>query len=54
VNGVHEDHPRHPNVHCPLLHNFANAVLDGATLACTMDQAIATDWVTGEVMRLNA
>lgn len=51
VNGVEEDHPRHPNVHYPLLENFASAVLDGTPVACPADEAIRTDWVTAEVMR---
>jgi predicted dehydrogenase len=38
--------PTHANVHYPLVENFVNAVLDGAPLACTGEQAIVTDWVT--------
>jgi len=51
VNGIHEDHPRHPNVHFPLVQNFVAAVLEGTPLACTADEAIQTDWVTAEAVR---
>jgi len=43
--------PTHANVHYPLVENFVAAVLDGAPLACTGDEAIWTDWVTAEVMK---
>jgi 1,5-anhydro-D-fructose reductase (1,5-anhydro-D-mannitol-forming) len=46
-----EDHPRHPNVHYPLVQNFVSAVLDGTPVACSADDAIQTDWVTSEVMQ---
>jgi predicted dehydrogenase len=52
VGGLEEDHPRHPNVHYPLVANFASAVLDGKPVACPADEAIQTDWITGEVMRV--
>jgi len=42
--------PTHANVHYPLVENFVNAVLDGAPLACTGEEAIVTDWIT-EVSR---
>lgn len=48
--GVLESLPSHPNVHYPLLENFAAAVLDGAPVACTADAAIQTDWVTAQVL----
>ena len=41
---------RMTNVHYPLVDNFVEAVLDGAALACPIEEAIWTDWVTGEVM----
>ncbi len=47
---VLESLPSHPNVHYPLIENFAAAVLDGAPVACTADAAILTDWVTEQVM----
>ncbi len=43
--------PPHTNVHYPLIANFVDAVLDGAALACPIEDAIWTDWVTAEVMR---
>jgi len=43
--------PTHANVHYPLIESFVAAVLDGAPLACTGDEAICTDWVTAEVMK---
>jgi 1,5-anhydro-D-fructose reductase (1,5-anhydro-D-mannitol-forming) len=51
VGDTLEDHPRHPNVHYPLVHNFVSAVLDGTPVACSADDAIQTDRVTSEVMR---
>ena len=39
--------PTHENVHYPLVENFVRAVLDGAALACPIEEAIWTDWVTG-------
>jgi 1,5-anhydro-D-fructose reductase (1,5-anhydro-D-mannitol-forming) len=41
--------PAHANVHYPAVENFVAAVLDGAPLACPIDQAIWTDWVTQQV-----
>jgi 1,5-anhydro-D-fructose reductase (1,5-anhydro-D-mannitol-forming) len=49
--GVEEEWPSHPNVHYPLVENFADAVLEGAALACPMEEAIWTDWVTSQVIR---
>lgn len=46
-----ESHPTHANVHFPLIENFVAAVLDGGTLACPIDEAIQTDWVTERVFR---
>jgi 1,5-anhydro-D-fructose reductase (1,5-anhydro-D-mannitol-forming) len=45
-----ESLPPHANVHYPAIENFANAVLDGGSLACPIDEAIWTDWVTEQVM----
>ncbi|GAC1414959.1 MAG: Gfo/Idh/MocA family oxidoreductase [Acidobacteriaceae bacterium] len=45
-----EQHPTPTNVHLPLIEDFAAAVLDGRPLACPIDQAIRTDWVTQQVM----
>ncbi|MES1257637.1 MAG: Gfo/Idh/MocA family oxidoreductase, partial [Acidobacteriota bacterium] len=50
-NGTEEDLPSHPNVHAPLLTNFTAAALDGAPLACPLEQAIWTDWVTAQVLK---
>jgi predicted dehydrogenase len=48
---LREEHlPAHANVHFPAVENFVAAVLDGAPLACPIDQAIWTDWVTQQVM----
>ena len=47
---VEESLPAHANVHYPAVENFANAVLDGSPLACPIDEAIWTDWVTEQVM----
>jgi predicted dehydrogenase len=41
--------PAHANVHYPAVENFVGAVLDGTPLACPIDQAIWTDWVTQQV-----
>jgi 1,5-anhydro-D-fructose reductase (1,5-anhydro-D-mannitol-forming) len=49
--GHHEELPTHSNVHYPMVHNFVNAVIDGAPLACTGEDAIWTDWVTSEAVR---
>jgi 1,5-anhydro-D-fructose reductase (1,5-anhydro-D-mannitol-forming) len=39
----------HANVHYPAIENFFSAVLDGAPLACPIEEAIWTDWVTQQV-----
>ena len=44
-----ESWPAHANVHYPIVHDFVNAVLDGAPLACPGKEAIQTDWVTAGV-----
>jgi predicted dehydrogenase len=45
-----EELPANANVHYPAVENFASAVLDGARVACPIDEAIWTDWVTQQVM----
>jgi predicted dehydrogenase len=45
-----ENLPAHANVHYPAVENFVSAVLDGAPLACPIDEAIWTDWVTAQVV----
>ncbi len=42
--------PPHANLHYPLIENFVAAVLEGAPLACPIEEAIWTDWVTEQVM----
>jgi len=44
-----EQLPAHTNVHFPAVENFVAAVLDGATVACPIDEAVWTDWVTQQV-----
>ena len=44
-----EQLPAHANVHYPAVENFVAAVLDGAPVACPIDEAIWTDWVTQQV-----
>jgi 1,5-anhydro-D-fructose reductase (1,5-anhydro-D-mannitol-forming) len=39
----------HANVHYPAVENFVAAVLDREPVACPIDQAIWTDWVTQQV-----
>ena len=51
VNGRVEMLPKHENVHYPLVENFVGAVLDGTALACPIEEAIWTDWVTEQVMK---
>jgi len=46
---MEEQLPTHANVHFPAIHNFVSAVRDGTPLACPIDQAIWTDWVTQQV-----
>ncbi len=54
VAGRVEMLPVHANVHYPLVENFVSAVLDGAPLACTGEEAAWTDWVTAQVMEQTA
>jgi 1,5-anhydro-D-fructose reductase (1,5-anhydro-D-mannitol-forming) len=49
-----EQLPAHANVHFPVVENFVAAVLDGAPLACPIDEAIWTDWVTEQVKESSA
>jgi len=44
-----EELPTHANVHYPAIENFTAAVLEGTPLACPIDEAIWTDWVTQQV-----
>ena len=44
-----EQLPPHANVHYPLIENFVGTVLDHAPLACPIEEAIWTDWVTQRV-----
>jgi 1,5-anhydro-D-fructose reductase (1,5-anhydro-D-mannitol-forming) len=44
-----EQLPAHSNVHYPAVENFVDAVLDGAPVACPVNEAIWTDWVTQQV-----
>jgi predicted dehydrogenase len=46
-----EQLPAHANVHYPTVENFVAAVLDGAAVACPIDEAIWTDWVTKQVTK---
>ena len=48
--GGREEIPAHPNLHYPCIHNFVNAVLDGEPLRSTGASALATQWVTEEVI----
>jgi 1,5-anhydro-D-fructose reductase (1,5-anhydro-D-mannitol-forming) len=45
-----EEIPPHANLHYPCVHNFVNAVLDGQALRSTGASALATAWVTEEVI----
>jgi predicted dehydrogenase len=48
---LREEHlPAHANVHYPAVENFVAAVLDGVPLACPIEEAMWTDWVTQQVM----
>jgi hypothetical protein len=44
-----EQLPAHANVHFPAVENFVSAALDGTPMACLIDEAIWTDWVTQQV-----
>jgi predicted dehydrogenase len=48
-----EQLPPHANVHYPAVENFVAAALDGAPLACPIEEAIWTDWVTEQVKESN-
>jgi len=48
-----EQLPAHANVHFPAVENFVAAALDGAPLACPIEEAIWTDWVTERVKESN-
>ncbi|MEO8127748.1 MAG: Gfo/Idh/MocA family oxidoreductase [Bryobacteraceae bacterium] len=48
--GGSEDLPAYPNLHYPCVHNFVEAVLDGAPLAASGASSVLTDQVTGWVM----
>jgi len=54
-DGTIEDEklPAHANVHYPTVENFVSAVLDGVAVACPIDEAIWTDWVTQQVVAQN-
>lgn len=41
--------PANANVHYPAVQNFVAAVLDGSPVACPIEDAIWTDWVTQQV-----
>jgi len=43
--------PPHSNLHFPIVHDFVNAVLDSRAPACSIAEAIRTDWVTGQILR---
>jgi predicted dehydrogenase len=49
--GHEEEWPAHANFHYPAVENFVSAVLDGAPLICSGEEAIWTDWVTEQVMQ---
>jgi 1,5-anhydro-D-fructose reductase (1,5-anhydro-D-mannitol-forming) len=48
-----EQLPPHANVHYPAIENFVSAVLDGKPVACPIEEAIWTDWVTQQVRESN-
>jgi 1,5-anhydro-D-fructose reductase (1,5-anhydro-D-mannitol-forming) len=43
--------PPHPNLHYPMVENFVDAVVDGATLRASGESSIWTDWVTERARR---
>ena len=51
VNGQVEEMPPHSNLHYPIVENFVAAVEDGVALACPIEEAIWTDWVTEQVVK---
>jgi hypothetical protein len=48
--GSHEAIPAPANLHYPLIHNFVEAILDHEALRSSGTSAMATDWVTEQVM----
>jgi hypothetical protein len=46
-----EQLPAHANVHYPAVENFVSAVVDGARVACPIEEAVWTDWVTEQVVK---
>jgi len=48
--GGHEAIPAPENLHYPCIHNFVCAVLDHAPLRSSATSALATDWVTEQVV----
>jgi predicted dehydrogenase len=53
VGDAQESLPTHANVHYPSVENFVAAIIDGAPLACTGDEALWTDRVTQSVLVAN-
>jgi predicted dehydrogenase len=53
VGDVQESLPTHANVHYPSIENFVAAILAGAPLACSGDEALWTDRVTQMVLLAN-
>jgi predicted dehydrogenase len=49
--GGREVIPAPVNLHYPCIHDFVEAVLDGAPLRSSGKSAMVTDWVTGQVLR---
>lgn len=50
---VQESLPTDVNVHYPCIENFVSAILDGAPLACSGEEAVWTDRVTQMVIEAN-
>jgi predicted dehydrogenase len=48
--GGHEELPPHTNLHYPCVENFVAAVLDGSPLRSSAATALATAWVTQQVV----
>jgi predicted dehydrogenase len=49
--GGSESLPAHPNLHCPLIENFVDAVEGKARLAASGTDAYLTDWVTEQARK---
>ena len=49
--GGRENLPPHANLHYPIVENFVDAVLGKATMLCSGDSSIWTDWVTEQVKK---